>query len=349
MDNAQVGNVTGRSLRPIGPLLAVLVLPALLVSCGSQTAPTATPLMSTVPSPSSGPTQSAPPMGTPSASLSASVASPSAPSVADLSKTPFTVLLLGSDSGGRTDTVIVAGIDPVNHRLSFASIPRDTINVPLPKSGRFGERKINEFYRYAKSKPDTYPGGPGQATKEMAGRLLGIRVDYYALTTFDGFVNVVNAMGGVRVTVPKAFFDPVYQVTPEKVGVRFKAGPQVMKGPRALIYVRTRGADNDFERSRRQQVFLTAAGSQLLSRTDLLAALVAAQPRNLATDFPLGQAPALLAAFGSAPDTAEIRGVVLGPKAYSSKATCSCGYALEPNLAAMRKVAADLFPWAVVR
>lgn len=257
------------------------------------------------------------------------------------------MLLLGSDSGGRTDTVIVAGVDPVNHRVSYASIPRDTINVPLPEGGRFSERKINEFYRYAKSKPDRYPGGPGQAAKEMAGRLLGIRVDYYAWTTFEGFANLVNAMDGVKVTVPKGFFDPVYQVTLKNIGVRFKAGPQVMEGPRALIYVRTRGADNDFERSRRQQVFLTAAGSQLLSRKALLASLLKAQPRNLATDFPLAQAPALLAAFGGAPDRADVQGTVFGPQTYSSTATCSCGYALEPNLAAMHRGAARLFPWAV--
>ena len=178
------------------------------------------------------------------------------------------------------------------------------------------------------------------------GLLLGIHIDYYALTTFGGFENLVNAMGGVKVNVPSAVVDPVYQVTLTDIGIRFKAGPQVMTGPRALIYTRTRKGDSDFARSRRQQVFLTAAGGQLLTRPNLFAALLAAR-QNLVTDFPLEQVPAIVAAFGSVPKGSAITGLVLGPRAYSSRAACPCGYALEPNLKAMRKIAASLFPWAV--
>jgi LCP family protein required for cell wall assembly len=293
--------------------------------------------------PAASPSPSASPVATASPNASAS---PS-PIAGSLASNPFTVLLLGADRGSRTDTVIVVGIDPVKRAVTYASLPRDTINVPMPDRGRFGQRKINEFYRFAKGNPKRFPEGPGQATKEMVGQLLGIRVDYYALTTFDGFAHMVDSMGGVKVTVPKSVVDPTYQISSENVGIRFKKGPQVMTGPRALIYVRTRGGDNDFERSRRQQVFLTAAGSQLLSRENLLAALVAVQPGNLKTDFPLDQVSGLLTAFGLPPKSSDVRGVVLGPKTYSSKASCSCGYALEPDLPAMRQVAAELFPWAV--
>ena len=254
---------------------------------------------------------------------------------------------MGEDWGLRTDTMIVVGIDPVKRNVTYASLPRDTINVPLPGGGRYGPRKINSFFGFAASDPGRYPAGPEHATKDMMGQLLGIRVDYYAWTTFEGFENLVNVMGGVKVNVPAAVVDPKYQVTLKKIGIRFKAGPQVMKGSRALIYVRTRGGDNDFNRSRRQQVFLTAAGGQLLARPNLLNALIAAKQQNLRTDFPITQVATLIELFGSVPTGSAIKGVVLGPKSYSSLADCSCGYALEPNLRAMRKAAAKLFPWAV--
>jgi len=334
-----------RTTAPLRRLLAVAAVASLLAACGN-------------PAPAS-PAVSATASGTPEALAFPAVESPSpspspeaspspspSPPPIDLTTTPFTVLVLGGDDGFRTDSIIVAGIDPVKRRVTFVSLPRDTIDVPLPDGGVFRQQKVNGFYDFAAASPARYPQGAGRATADMMGKLLRIHIDFYAATSFAGFTNLVNAMGGVRVNVPRTVVDPRYQVTSTNIGIRFNAGVQVMGGARALIYARTRQGDNDFERARRQQVFLTAAGNQLLSKPALFSALLAARG-NLITDFPLAQVPALVSAIGSIPSGSIVSGAVLGPSQYSTLTACACGYALEPNLAAMRKIAASLFPWAV--
>jgi len=262
-----------------------------------------------------------------------------------LSARPFTVLVLGGDNGFRTDATMVVGIDPVNRRLSLASIPRDTANVPLPGGGTFAGQKINAFYDFAARNPGRYPRGPGRATADLVGTLLGIHIDYFAVTSFDGFVNLVNAIHGIRLSLPKPVVDPYYQITMTKIGVRFPSGAQTLGGDRALIFVRTRQGDNDFERQRRQQLILLAAGRQVLSHPALLGALLAAQ-QNLVSDFPLDQLPALVTALASAGGW-PVQQVVLGPSKYESAVSCVCGYALQPKLTEMRATARAFFPWAV--
>ncbi len=265
--------------------------------------------------------------------------------IPDLGHRPFTVLLLGLDFNGRSDVVSVLGVDPVKQVMTMASIPRDTINVPLPDGSTFHNQKINAFYNAARADPVHYPNGPEQAMVAMVGGMLNINIDYYATTTFNGFQRIVDAIGGVTITLPKPIVDSSYQVTQTQIGIRFKAGMQVLDGQRALIFVRTRHADNDFERERRQQAFLLAAGHQLLAKPALLAALLAAQA-NLDTNFPLAALPAVIGALARI-DKWAIRQAVLGPRTYESAASCPCGYSLKPNVPAMRKLAAEFFPWAV--
>lgn len=330
-------------------LLVLSALAGLLSACGnpapSSPSPQSPLAVSATPAASPSPAVESPSPSS-EASLGPSASPSPSPTAQDLTTRPFTVLVLGGDNGFRTDAIIVAGIDPVKRTVAYVSLPRDTIDVPLPGGGVFRQQKVNSFYNYAAANPSRYPQGPGRATADMMGTLLGIHIDFYAATSFDGFTNLVNAMGGVRVNVPRTVVDPYYQITTSKVGVRFNAGWQVMGGARALIYARTRQGDNDFERSRRQQVLLTSAGNQLLARPALLAALLAAR-KNLVTNFPLDQLPALLKAIGSVSAKSVTSGVVLGPDTYSTSTSCACGYALEPRLAAIRKTAAALFPWAV--
>jgi LCP family protein required for cell wall assembly len=330
-------------------LIAVVAFVALVAGCGS-TSPTPPPASinaSGTPEVSaSAASASGSPSESPFASLQASPI-PSTPTV-DLTKAPFTVLVLGGDDGFRTDAVMVVGVDPVKRTISYASLPRDTIDLPLPGGGVFRGQKVNAFYNYAAANPGRYPEGPGRATAELIGTLLGIRIDFYAATTFSGFTHIVNSMGGIRVNVPRTVVDLFFQVTRTNVGIRFNPGWQVMNGGRALIYTRTRTGDNDFERSRRQQVLLTAAGNQLLARPALLVALVGAAG-NLITDFPLGQVPALIQAIGSVSPASITSGTVFGPSRYSKAVSCACGYALLPNIGAIRQTAAKLFPWAVRR
>ena len=240
---------------------------------------------------------------------------------------------------------MVAGVDTTSRLVSLASIPRDTINVPLPGGGVFENQKINAFYNFAKSNPSRFPQGAPQATVDMVGNLLGISIDFYATTDFSGFTALTKAMGGVSITLPKAVVDPYYQITTRKIGVTFPKGSQVLDGERALIFVRTRQGDNDFERQRRQQAFLIAAGTQLLGNPATLAALIGAH-RNLRTNFPLEEVTGLIAAVVSV-DGWTVNQAVLGPRTYESRAYCACGYALAPKIDEMRRLGAIFFPWAL--
>ena len=337
----------GRRVLPAGAIRAAGFAAALVIG-GCGTNPTPAPDQVASVSPSVGPTASASaglqPASSPSPPPSASP-SPSATLSADLTTRPFTVLILGGDNGFRTDAMMVAGLDPIAKTLSMASIPRDTVNVPLPGGGVFAGQKINAFYDFAASHPGAYPQGPGRATADLVGTLLGIHIDFYAGTSFDGFVRIVEAIGGVKVNLARAVVDPYYQVSPTSVGVRFPAGAQTLKGERALVFVRTRQGDNDFARQRRQQLFLLAAGQKLLSNPRLLVALARSQG-SLITDFPLGQLAALVSDV-RAIDPRKVRQLVLGPTRYESAASCTCGYALAPRLREMRAAAKWLFPWAV--
>lgn len=269
-----------------------------------------------------------------------------APTRLDLAKQPFTVLVMGGDNEFRTDALMIVGVDPANRTLAIASIPRDTINVPLPGGGTLGKRKINSFYGLAANNLAAYPQGAGRATADMVGTMLGIHIDYYAATSFGGFQNLVKAMGKITITLPQAVVDPYYQLAPGQHGVKFPAGKQSLDPQRALIFVRTRQGDNDFERQRRQQGFLIAAGRQLVAHPELFVALLSAKS-NLITNFPLDQVPALIGTVGSV-DVSNIKQIVLGPSVYESAASCTCGYALEPRLDAMRTLARNFYPWAVL-
>ena len=304
--------------------------------CGPSPESPAAPTISSSP-PADGPTASP---GSPSESPEVSP-SPTP----GLSARPFTVLVLGGDSHFLTDAIMVVGIDPAGPTMAMASIPRDTVNVPLPAGGVLTNQKINTFYGLAAKDPQTYPQGPGRATADMIGTMLGIHIDYFAVTTFSGFQNLVKAMGSITISLPSAVVDPYYQPAPGQHGVRFPAGTQKLDPQRSLIFVRTRQGDNDFERQRRQQAFLIAAGRQLVAHPELFVALLSAKS-NLVTDFPLDQVPSLIGAVGSI-DASNIKQIVLGPSVYESAATCTCGYALEPKLDAMRKLARSFYPWAV--
>jgi LCP family protein required for cell wall assembly len=94
-----------------------------------------------------------------------------------------------------------------------------------------------------------------------------VRVDYTAQINFDGFVQVIDALGGITIDVPKHIVDYAYPTANYgTMQVEFQPGPQQMDGQTALIYARTRHADSDFDRSKRQQQVLRAIVAELQQR-----------------------------------------------------------------------------------
>ena len=134
------------------------------------------------------------------------------------------VLLVGVDAlrtrtENLTDTMMVASLDPVGHTVSMLSLPRDLIDTPLGTGDVFGP-KLNSLMSYADSHPKAFPKGGMRTLEDAIGTLLEIPIHYYARIDFVGFVKMVDAVGGVDVTVDRGFDDPTYAVFAEELNRR---------------------------------------------------------------------------------------------------------------------------------
>jgi LCP family protein required for cell wall assembly len=187
-----------------------------------------------------------------------------APTAPDLGR--FTVLFIGADSGpGRdhalTDTMIVASLDPVANAVSMISLPRDTVDVPLP-DGRVYHGKLNTLASYANNHPKQFPGAPSGETvlADTLGSLLGVRVNGWVEVNLPGFVDVVNSLNGIDVSVHDAFCDPTYHDYGYPNGFAIGTGRYHFNGDQALAYARVRKAEgeSDFTRAARQQETIVA-------------------------------------------------------------------------------------------
>jgi polyisoprenyl-teichoic acid--peptidoglycan teichoic acid transferase len=212
------------------------------------------------------------------------------------------IVLLGADAGAgrdgtRTDTTIVVSIDPATGEIAMISVPRNLSNVPLPEGmGRWDcncfPDLLTHLYDAAERDPEAFPG-PNQpwfnAIKGALGELLGIPIHYYAMVTLDGFVGVVDALGGVTIDVPKTIVDPTYpHENGTVVRVEIPAGRQHLDGHLALAYSRIRRTSDDFARMHRQRCVLGAVADQT-SPLGLIMGfpkLAEAIKNNVTTDIP---------------------------------------------------------------
>jgi LCP family protein required for cell wall assembly len=178
------------------------------------------------------------------------------------------VVLLGSDARGdevsRSDTIVVTKAGG-----GMLAVPRDTL-VDIPG---VGEDKINAAYAN---------GGP-ELTIETLENLTGIRLNDYVVVNFGGVEEIVDAMGGITLTV-----DNPIRVGIDGRRVSIPAGTQELDGLQALAYVRYRGGPTaDIGRIGRQQKFLRELAQQASSPANLLRlpATAAATWRNIDTNM----------------------------------------------------------------
>jgi LCP family protein required for cell wall assembly len=199
------------------------------------------------------------------------------------------VLLLGLDQREgetgpcRSDTIIVASLNPQDRSAYLVSIPRD-LWVYIP--GR-GWNRVNTAHFY---------GGPtlAEATVE---RLLKAPIHHCVSLKFRGFEKAIDALGGVVITVDRPIVDHLYP--DERWGytsIYIPAGTQRMDGKTALRYVRSRHGRGDFDRIRRQQKLLQALREQV-GGWDLLfkvPSILAALRGELWTDLSLREVLSLI-------------------------------------------------------
>ena len=155
-------------------------------------------------------------------------------------------LATGRDIGGRrSDTTMILHIPGNGGRPTLVSLPRDSY-LPIPG---YGTNKLNAAYSF---------GGP-KLLAETVQNATGLHIDHYMGIGFGGFVNVVDAVGGVRMCLPGPMNDP-------KAGLHLKAGCQVLNGKQALGFVRTRNfAISDLQREQDQRLFVKALLSKVTS------------------------------------------------------------------------------------
>jgi LCP family protein required for cell wall assembly len=213
------------------------------------------------------------------------------------------LLLLGSDSGAgrediRTDTMIVVSIDPETGDAVMVSLPRNFSGIGLPQGMGIWDcdcfpQLLNDLWFVATGNPEAFPGegepGP-RALKAALGHLLGIEIPYYAMVSLDGFVGIVDALGGVDIEVPNTIVDETYPhedgVTIENVVI--EEGTQHLDGHLALAYARIRRHADDFARMNRQRCVLGAVVQQS-SPIELLASygeIAEVLKDTLVTDIP---------------------------------------------------------------
>ena len=262
------------------------------------------------------------------------------------------VLLVGVDklpnrAATLTDTMMVASLDPVGKTVSLLSVPRDLIDTPLGNGDVFGP-KLNSLLGYADAHHDQFPKGGMRTLEDAVGSLLGIPIHYYARIDFVGFIDMVDAVGGVDVTVTKGFEDPGYDGFGfGKRGWSITAGPHHLDGPNALAFARSRKAagESDFTRAARQQQILVALRDQATSGGNLLfqlPGLLDAVGRTIRSDVPVDKLPALAAIMEEVSKRNVVSAVIRFPLVHPK--STRFGDSQEPDLAAIRAVAADLFP-----
>ncbi|MFD2116241.1 LCP family protein [Paenibacillus yanchengensis] len=199
-------------------------------------------------------------------------------SITDTGK-PIAIALLGIDQrpkgvrggGKNTDVMMVVTLHPKTKKIVAVTMPRDA----YVQVDHYRDRKANgyyaAFYNNAKGKGMSADGAELEAMKDirkMLGDLYGIKIDHVATINFQGFMDVVDALGGVEVDVQMRM---LYNDTYDGTDINLQPGIRTLNGEEALGYVRYRQSKNgknmttDMDRNRRQGEVVGAMFDKVLT------------------------------------------------------------------------------------
>jgi LCP family protein required for cell wall assembly len=265
----------------------------------------------------------------PSASASAAPSASASPELAqELLDRRWTVLYVGTDlnearerddHAPNTDALMVVSVSDDQSEVTLISLPRDTIDVPLPDGETYG-RKINALYT-------------DQGIDALVGameELYQLPIDGYVVLDMDDFTDLVAAVDAVDVDPQAPLVDPI-------VDLDLEPGPQEIGAGTARSYVRSR-VDQDYGRMARQQEVIVSLVERLtdpdreLDVRDLLDSF-----DSLETDLPLEELPTLLEIARRATE-ADVRELVISPPliTFEGDRNDGRGYVLEPDVDAIR-------------
>lgn len=217
------------------------------------------------------PTPTGAPVVVPASTPKAQPAEPTPDLLKNLPEGRTNVLILGTDKRPndpdhfpRSDTIILVNVDTETHQARLLTLPRDLV-VEVPG---YGINKLNSGYLFGEYYGE--PGGGQALAVETISQLFDVPIDYYVAINFNGFRKLVDTVGGIDVDVPYEIDDYSYPSDDEGdpfglLHVHFDEGWQHMDGKSALRYARTRHADNDFMRNRRQLQVILATRKAAMS------------------------------------------------------------------------------------
>ncbi|HET6744849.1 MAG TPA: LCP family protein [Candidatus Limnocylindria bacterium] len=311
-------------------LITIALLATLLLAACGQT-PTPTPLAL----PSASPT---PPEPTPTAEPTATPVPTPTPNPFDqeMIARRYTVLVIGEDSNARrearghasrTDAIMVVSLSPRQTEVTMLSLPRDTVDIPMA-NGTLYTGKVNGI---------AYQFGY-EALQGAMETMLDIHIHAYVKVDMDNFVQLVDAVGGVKVTNPAWLVDG-------HLGLSLAPGTQRLDGETALDYVRSRYTSSDYARAaRQQQVLLSLVRKYLNPATEWNLDQVLLMLDSLQTNIDFGDLPTLMEMARRSRKAAVVT-TVLTPPRFSLGAGDfgdGRGWVIIPNLAEMRAYAHSL-------
>ncbi|MBX3012123.1 MAG: LCP family protein [Caldilineaceae bacterium] len=175
-------------------------------------------------------------------------------------------LILGTDRRAgagdwRTDSIMIVGLDRAQRRAAVFSIPRD-LYIEIPN---YGYGRINQADFLGERMADEVGGGP-KLVSQIISKTLGIQTNHWVRFQMDGFVRVVDAVGGVNVHLDCPFYEPIFNLTTQAWDFfTLPAGDNLLDGDSAYWFVRLRLRESDIGRSARQRQFLWALRDKMLS------------------------------------------------------------------------------------
>ncbi len=189
------------------------------------------------------------------------------------------ILILGIDrtpdgsAVGRSDTNILVSVIPLKPTVNMLSIPRD-LWVSIPDAG---ENRINTAHFFAEA---NQAGSGPYAAMQTVRQNFGLTLRYFVRVRFDGFTNIVDAMGGIKVNLPN-----------DMAG--YSAGSHTLNGQEALAFARNRSGTDDFYRMAQGQLLLKSAMQQMLNPLSWprIPAVMQAVMQSVDTNLPIWHWP----------------------------------------------------------
>ncbi|MBB6121269.1 LCP family protein [Nocardiopsis algeriensis] len=238
------------------------------------------------------------------------------------------VLLIGSDSadnryGVRTDTMIVASLDPETGKAVLVGLPRNLEDAQFPEGSALAELYpapmgfdllLNDVYQTVAEAPDELAVNPhvpdpsADTLKAVIGHNIGLAIDYYAMVDMAGFRDLIDAIGGIEVFIEEPIPYGVH-------GGVLEEGRQVLDGHEALWYGRSRVNSDDYGRMGRQGCLIKYVAEQVEPTTVLTSyrSLAGATQRTLTTDIPQSKVPAFIELADLVTDSGEMSTLQLSP------------------------------------